>query len=483
MENRSQFIFCFIAVVFIFFALTLFPSRAGAEVSSGDFQVLKKSIEILQKQIEVQGQEIASLKNQLGEKSERGTVYLSPKEGPSLAERAGNILLSQKEPLTPEEKQLITLYDDGFWLKGKDDTIRVGGWYQADLDIYDRRNPGNTRFRNRRARLDVRGVLENYFGYRLYGDFAGGSASLQEAWLEYKQFPSARFRVGQFVVPFSLDANTSARWIDFVERPVGVANLQPAEDLGAMIFGAPFGGRVDYAFGAFNGRSRLSEDNNDAFDLAGRLVLAPFRKSSHDLLKDLYLGSSFTTGREQETLGGTSFTTAGGTSFFTYGSGVRHADDRTRLGGELQWIYGPGDIKAEYVGASFNEVDLNGNKSDVKVNSWYVSGTYVLTGERKQRDRPLHPKKSFDPIGGGWGAWEVAARYEEFLVNNSPLTQGFATGTDRVDSFSVGLNWWPNVHTRLMVDYVLNHFADEVTARGETLDGENLVLVRTQYDF
>ena len=481
MQNKKQFTFHLTGVVLVF--LGLFSPRAGADISSGDFQALKKSIEVLQEQIEVQGQEIAFLKNQLGEKGEHGTVYIPPKESSSLAERAQNILLSQKEPPTPEEKQLVTLYDDGFWLKGKDDTIRVGGWYQADLDIYERGNPGNTRFRNRRARLDVRGVLENYFGYRLYGDFTGGSASLQEAWLEYKQFPSARFRVGQFVVPFSLDANTSARWIDFVERPIGVANFQPAEDLGTMIFGTPFGGRVDYAFGAFNGRTRLSEDNNDAFDLAGRLVLAPFRKSSNNFLKDFYLGSSFTTGREQETLSGTSFTTVGGTSFLTYASGVRHADDRTRLGGELQWIYGPGDIKAEYVRALFNDVDLNGGKLDVKVNSWYVSGTYVLTGESKQRDRPLHPKKNFDPTKGGWGAWELAARYEEMFVNDSPLTQGFVTGTDRVDSFSLGLNWWPNVHMRLMMDYVLSHFADDVVVKGETLDGENLVLIRTQYDF
>jgi len=153
------------------------------------------------------------------------------------------------------------------------------------------------------------------------------------------------------------------------------------------------------------------------------------------------------------------------------------------VGGEVQWIYGPGDIKAEYAGASFNDVELSGLKKDAKAQSWYVSATHVLTGERKQRNKPLQPKKDFYPGKEGWGAWEVAARYEEFFVNESLITQGFATGTDRVDALSFGLNWWPNAHTRLMFDYVVNIFSDGVLASGEIMDKENLFLIRTQYDF
>ena len=43
-------------------ALGFLPSRASAQISSGEFEVLKKTIEGLQKQIQIQGQEIASLK-------------------------------------------------------------------------------------------------------------------------------------------------------------------------------------------------------------------------------------------------------------------------------------------------------------------------------------------------------------------------------------------------------------------------------------
>ncbi|MBI4115632.1 MAG: hypothetical protein HY447_03550 [Candidatus Omnitrophica bacterium] len=485
MKKPKPLSFCIKGIMIAFFAVGPLMPNTYAQALSGEIESLKKIVIELQQQISIQGEEIASLKNKFEEKAGPKTVFLPPKGDPAFKEHVQDvvreILLSEKE-LTPEEKRMVTLYDDGFWLKGKDDTIRIGGWSQADLNIYEKGNPGNTRFRNRRTRLDFRGVLEETFGYQIQLDFSGGGAGLQEAWLEYKQLPAARLRVGQFKVPFSLEAMHSSRWIDFVEPPIGVSNLQPAEDLGAMIYGTPWEGRIDYAFGVFNGRRRLSEDNNDAFDLAGRLVLAPFRKSSNDLLKDLYFGGSVTTGSSQETLGGTSFTTAGGTSFFTYSTGARHPDNRTRLGGEFQWIYGPGDIKVEYISGSFSDVDLGDRKTDVNINSWYASATYVLTGERKQRNKPINPKNDFNPSKGVWGAWELGARYEEFLINGSPLAQGFATGTDRVDALSFGINWWPNIHTRFMLDYVVNLFEDDIASGGETMDKENLILLRTQYD-
>jgi hypothetical protein len=33
---------------------------------------------------------------------------------------------------TPEEEELKTLYDDGFFLIGEDDQLRIGGWLQFD---------------------------------------------------------------------------------------------------------------------------------------------------------------------------------------------------------------------------------------------------------------------------------------------------------------------------------------------------------------
>ena len=472
-----------------------------AEAASSDLGALQKLVQDLQaqlasyqrqvenqtKMIEVQGKEIADLKNHF-EASERKstTTYIVPKDQQAFKENVLDVVrdfqLSEKQE-TPKEKELRTIYDDGFYLTGKDDTLKIGGWYQGDLDFYNRANAGNNRFRNRRVRLDIRGVLEDYFEYRIFTQFAGSAANLQEAWLTYKYFPSVRIRFGQVFVPFSLESQYSARWLDFIEKSIGVANLEPGEDLGLMVFGNPFGGVVEYAAGVFNGRARTLEDNNDNFDVATRVVLAPFKKSKNELLKDLYIGGSLTEGRSNETLASTGFTTAGGSGFFTYNSSVRQAAARTRYDGELQWIYGPGDIKAEYLGTTFSDLERLSVKDDVKANAWYVSASYILTGERKVRDKGINPKRPFSIKEGGWGAWEAALRFEQFFVNRSPIDLGLATGTNRVDAYTIGLNWWPNKHVRLMFDYVFNNFNDPVLFGSKSQDSEHLWLNRVQYNF
>lgn len=486
----------FISYFYLSFVLVqMSPPVARAELA--DLESLRKMVTSLQSQmsgyqrrmdqqakmIEVQGKEIANLKNRLDAAFEKGTV---PQGGQALREQVWEVIkefrLSEKEE-TPAEKKLVTIYDDGFYLKGKDDTLKIGGWYQGDVNIVDRGNEANDRFRNRNVRLDIRGVLEDVFEYRLYPQFAGASANLQEAWLAYKYFPFARVKFGQFKVPFSLESQYSSQWLDFVEKSRGVANLEPAEDLGLMLFGNPFGGIVEYGAGIFNGRLRTLEDNNDNFDLGGRLVLAPFIKSQDNLLHDFYIGGSVITGHSDETLAGGGFTTASGNRFLTYAANTRHANNRTRFGGELQWIYGPGDIKAEYVAARLNDVERLGTTTGVNVDSWYASASYILTGERKVRNKGIVPKKPFSIKDGGLGAWEVAFRFEQFFVNDNPFSLGFATGTDHVDAYTAGLNWWLNRHIRLMFDYELNRFSNAVQIGSESQNQEHLFLGRAQYDF
>jgi len=203
----------------------------------------------------------------------------------------------------------------------------------------------------------------------------------------------------------------------------------------------------------------------------------------NELLRDVYLGTSLTFGHSDETLAGTGFTTAGGSPFATFTPGVRHANTRIRFGGEFQWIYGPGDIKAEYVASRLDDVERAERRDDVDIDSWYVSATYLLTGERKIRNKPIVPKNIFSVRDGGWGAWGAALRFEQFFINSSPFNLGFATGSDRVDSITAGLNWWPNKHIRFMLNYVLNNFSDPILIGSDLEEAENQILGRVQYNF
>jgi hypothetical protein len=61
--------------------LGISPATLHAQVSSSDIEVLRKVIGELQKQIQIQGEEIASLKNQFAEKPQPGTVIFLLRRG------------------------------------------------------------------------------------------------------------------------------------------------------------------------------------------------------------------------------------------------------------------------------------------------------------------------------------------------------------------------------------------------------------------
>ncbi len=101
---------------------------------------------------------------------------------------------------------------------------------------------------------------------------------------------------------------------------------------------------------------------------------------------------------------------------------------------------------------------------DPDFNGWYLQASWVLTGEAKPY-RPAtgsfgspKPAQNFTVDKGGWGAWEVAARYSDLNLNYDEGVFGKTTpfggirgGDQRI--WSAGLNWYPNQVIRLMLDY------------------------------
>ena len=56
----------------------------------------------------------------------------------------------------------------------------------------------------------------------------------------------------------------------------------------------------------------------------------------------------------------------------------------------------------------------------VTAKGWYVSATYLVTGEEKRFNAPVHPTHPFAPIAGKWGpgAWELGIRYADLTFSS-----------------------------------------------------------------
>ncbi len=366
-------------------------------------------------------------------------------------------------------------YEDGVVIESGEASMKFGGFGQFDGRFVDAGGEQDSSLFIRRLRPEMRGKLPGDVQYRIVGEFAGSSARLIEGWADTPFVAGSRFRVGQFKEPFSLDEVTSAACLDMVERSMFASAFAPQEDIGAGLSGQCAGKTVKYDFGVFNGRGKNVDENNNDKDVAGRVVISPW-SGSDGLLKGLSVGVNGTAGEQDEVLDGVAYRTAGRTKFFSFADDVKQDGNRTRVGADIAYLRGPGSVKAEWMQIDTDGYSLGSTNTDVRFTGWYVSATWLLTGETKVYNKQVVPSKP------GWpGAWEVEARYESFEGGDEALESGLATGTDAVDASTLGLTWYPNKNIKVVGNVIHATFDEDISFKGEKVDSEDVVLVRLQY--
>jgi phosphate-selective porin OprO/OprP len=86
--------------------------------------------------------------------------------------------------------------------------------------------------------------------------------------------------------------------------------------------------------------------------------------------------------------------------------------------------------------------------------AWQLSAQWVLTGEPASFTG-ITPVRPFDLKSGGWGAWQLVARYGQLNVDDAAF-QGFSnplTSANSATVWSVGVNWWLNKNARIMTSF------------------------------
>lgn len=135
---------------------------------------------------------------------------------------------------------------------------------------------------------------------------------------------------------------------------------------------------------------------------------------------------------------------------------------------------------SEYLSGHFEKVGTATRFGELDVDGFYVNLAYILTGEDAVRDLPIKPLGNFDPSQGGWGAWQVAGRYQSLSTNRDLINLGLVRGTDKAQSVTLALNWFPNRHIRFQFNFDHAWLEDEIIVQGVTLDDENTFIARLQ---
>jgi phosphate-selective porin OprO/OprP len=153
-------------------------------------------------------------------------------------------------------------------------------------------------------------------------------------------------------------------------------------------------------------------------------------------------------------------------------------------------------LQGEYQQINVEQSQANGAlRPDLTFEGGYVEASWVMTGEPRRYStssaafgRP-NPRNPFSLKEGGWGAWELMARYSVADLNDK-VTRGRAQAATggvyggRQEVVGLGLSWYPTSFLRFMLDWNIVN-VDRLNAAGTQQIGDRFhtIGLRSQMAF
>ena len=383
------------------------------------------------------------------------TLYLTGQEGP----RLGAAPEGPAGETPPDQWRL--LWKDGLFLASPQDqfTLKVGGRMQVDFgwpaggekleqelkDTFD----DKIEFRN--LRICLSGQFVKDLQYKAEVNFTNGVFTVTDLYIRLTDVPAVgNLTIGHFKEPRSLEQLTSSNDITFLERALP-AVFSSRRSFGLMAGNQALDGRMTWAAGVFhtcNDPVWGSTNDGDSWDVTARVTGLPVYEENGRSL--LHLGASYGLRLPDDPVRFKQRPEAYFMPFFTDTKDI-DADSVHRLGFEAAWVKGPFSLQGEYQAAGC----VAPNAGNPWLQGLYAQAGYLLTGESRPYDRASGVFKGVRPLknvgeNGGYGAWEVAARYSRLNLNQGDLP----TSARDVQNFTLGLNWYLCPNARVMWNYV-----------------------------
>lgn len=440
-------------------------------------------IEAMERQIEALRAEVEALKAERAAAAPKPVQAPAPASAPAPAPTPAPVVTAAAAPAAtpaaPKATESVKFTPSPQWTSADNAfSFKLRGRVDLDAGFYNVRK-GDRDLSNgvelRRARLGVEGRMFTDWGYRLEADVAacsrddssGSELDVKDAYIQYLGVPHLTVTVGQHKAPNGLDQLTSATNLTFMER----ASFSEAF-LDRKTGGADFklGLSAQYAAenwsvtaGVFGENTSISGASgaDEGYGFHGRAVFTPVN-TDRNLV---HLGvSGFwrdTGGRGTLRFGDRPEVRVDSTRLVD--TSTFAADTYTFIGGEFIGATGPFFVQGEY---GRTDVNRSGGLGDVSFDGGYATVGWFLTGERlPYKDGVLgrlQPKHNFSPKDGGWGAFELAARYSAVGLNDDTVLGG------RSENVTVGLNWYANPYLRVMLNWV----RFDTTRRNIETDGD-----------
>lgn len=327
----------------------------------------------------------------------------------------------------------------------------------------------------RRARFAIKAQVDkNWYG-EFDMDLADGLVELKDAIVRYTGIRNLELQVGNFKENFSMQRNTSSRYLQFIERPMVCSALAPSRHLGfnakydnpwlwvsAGLFAQEGAGEEERTNAADNNKDfgrGISFKNNTGYSVTGKIVLRPLCMLDN---ASLHLGAAYSyrttktsmaTGEWGTYRASARNSTSINRKKYLDTNNLKDYDYNNLWTVELAGHWGGFRYEAAYMADNvhFKETNLTNDFS-----GWYVQAGMLLFGG-KQRYDSKGAKYTRVLRGGKYGDVELCGRYEFCNLNDTRENAKAQVYGGCAEAYAVGLNWWVTNNVRMQLNYQFNN--------------------------
>ena len=431
-----------------------------------------------------------------------------------------------------KDRTLRARWDNGFVAETGDQSFRihVGGrlefdnsWFTQDDNILIGTSPDQRMLDGtlmRRARLRADGRLWEFIDFVCEVNFANiqdvsnvdnsvvqvGSVGLTDFYVTFREVPwLGNVRVGHLQAPIGLERYSSSNAWYYMERSSLYDAFYNPNDYqnGGVVFDSYLDDRVTLAgSAAWIGKGDVQSFGFGAHDgkygMGGRVTCLPIYDGEGRTLLHVgagYFHQALVDDRASVASRPLLRAGAGGSQtpnlIFTGTFFTPHGGDLFNVEGAL--VLGPFSLSSEYALTHVNDIFdqdtpvFAGPRGDVTYQAAYVeAGLFVTPGDQRRYDkktgtwsRTIPQENTFlFKRDGGWtfghGAVQLVARYTFLdLVDGTPVLTPTSGGAraGRQHDVTLGVNWYLNSQTWIMLDYVATHIDSVVPGADGNIHG------------
>lgn len=369
-------------------------------------------------------------------------------------------------------------------------------------DPFVPQNPQD-RFTTRRMRLGFQGDIKDNMLYVAQLEFSGvDDPEFRDLYIGFKDLPWLKtLLIGNQKRPYGLDHLNSSRYNVFLERPFVIESFnEDARRIGVASYGVSDDEAWNWRYGVYNMEKAHPDGqyvgDHYQLELAGRLANTFWYDECTDGRSYAHWGVSGTVAHPDATGGPQNnnesrFHTRpeARTSRRWLNTGrIAGANQYGLLGLEGVVNLGPTQIVGEY-----QNLWMERNAAaDLHLHGGYIYWSYFLTGEHIPWSRKrgtigrVKPFQNFflvdtcdDGVGGGWGAWNVAARWSYADFNDADIFGGIG------ESLTLAVNWHWNSHAKMQFNYIVGRIEDSAASQpaGTSTSDYQIIGTRFTVDF